>query len=422
MSDDLVFGKCVRRLLPFMILLYVVNFVDRVNVGFAALTMNKDLGLSPMIYGVGAGIFFAGYSTFQIPANFILERLGARRWIFCILLAWGAISASNAFVQGPTSFYTVRFLLGIAEAGFFPGMVLYQTYWFPKSYRARFVGTFMVAIPFSSTIGGPLSSLILGMEGVAGLHGWQWLFLIEGLPACVIAFAVLKFLPDRPATASWLSDSEKKTVAARLASEDSVEHRSFWLALSDPRVYALGLAYLGYATSYYGVQLWMPLIVQGMGFSTLATGFVVALPFTVTIVAMIWWGHSSDSKGERIWHVALPALVAATAFVIASVAQANLIIFLSLGVIVVCLMSLQGPFWALPPSFLGSTAAAGGIALINTIGTGSGGFLGPALVGALREATGGYALAMAVLALGPLMTAAVVLALGRYRRLAVATG
>ena len=209
-AQDQVFAKCAWRLIPFMVLLYLVNFLDRLNVGFAALTMNKDLGFSPAIFGFGAGVFFIGYLLFQVPANVILERVGARRWIFCITAIWGLISASNAFVQGPTSFYALRFLLGVAEAGLFPGMIFYLTLWFPQTYRARFNASFYLAIPLAGIIGGPLSGLILGMDGVGDLHGWQWLFLIEGTPALVLAFAVLKFLPDGPADASWLTARRRK--------------------------------------------------------------------------------------------------------------------------------------------------------------------------------------------------------------------
>jgi ACS family tartrate transporter-like MFS transporter len=411
MNDDAVFAKCAWRLIPFIFILYLVNFIDRVNVGFAALTMNGDLKFSPAVFGFGGGIFFLGYSLFQIPANLILERVGARRWIFLILLVWGAVSASTAFITNATQFYAVRVLLGIAEAGFFPGMVLYLTYWFPKSYRARLVANFMLAIPFANIVGGPVSGLILGMDGVVGLHGWQWLFLIEGTPACAIAFAVLAWLPSGPAEARWLNADEKRAIAARLATEESAQHRNLLTAFLDLKVWALGLVYLGYAISYYGVQLWLPQIVQAMGFSNLATSFLVALPFVATMIAMFLWGRSSDSTGERIWHVAIPALIAMASLIAASIAASNLVIFLALTVAVMSLMSLQGPFWALPQSYLGGVAAAGGIALINTLGTGAGGFLGPYVVGLLKNATGGYAVPIGVLAIAPAMTAIVVLSL-----------
>jgi MFS transporter, ACS family, tartrate transporter len=412
MSEQQVFSKCAWRLIPFMVLLYLVNFLDRLNVGFAALTMNKDLGLSPAIFGFGAGVFFIGYLLFQVPANVILERVGARRWIFCITAIWGLISASNAFVQGPASFYALRFLLGVAEAGLFPGMIFYLTLWFPQTNRARFNARFYLAIPLAGIIGGPLSGLILGMDGVGDLHGWQWLFLIEGTPALVLAFAVLKFLPDGPADASWLTGAEKKTIAARHAAEDSTGHRDLWRALRDPRVLTLGLVNFGIQCGLYGTTLWLPQIVQAMGFSNLATGFVVALPYVAAMAAMILWGRSSDRRGERIWHVALPILLAAAGFAGASLARTDPLVLAALTLSMVGIVSAYGPFWSLPSSFLGGSAAAGGIALVNTIAS-LGGFAGPSLIGVLKEQTGGYASAMAMLAIVFVVAALIVLALGR---------
>ncbi len=413
-EQEPVFVKCAWRLIPLIMLLYFINIMDRVNVGFAALTMNRDLDFSPAVYGFGAGAFFLGYALFQVPANAILERVGARRWIFCILLGWGMLSAANAAVEGPASFYTVRVLLGIVEAGFFPGMILYMTYWFTKPYRARVVAIFMAALPLANIVGGPLSSLILGMNGIFGLAGWQWLFLIEGAPAVLLAFAVLKFLPDGPKVAPWLNEEEKKIIAARLlAEEDMSQHRSLWPAFRDPRVYALGLVYFGYSVGLYGVGLWLPQIVQGMGVSNLATGFAVAPPYIAAMIAMIFWGRSSDKSGERIWHVALPAILMVASLLTASLVHSNLIIFGALSLVLVGAMALQGPFWTLPPAFLGGAAAAGGIALINSIGTGGGGFAGPYILGLLRQATGGYSVGMAVLAIGPLLTAGIVLFMAR---------
>jgi MFS transporter, ACS family, tartrate transporter len=397
-----------------------LHITDRVNVGFAALTMNRDLGFSPAVYGFGAGAFFLGYAVFQVPANAILERVGARRWIFLILLVWGALSAANAAIHNASQFYTVRILLGIVEAGFFPGMILYLTYWFTKSFRARLVALFMAAVPLANVVGAPLSSLILGLNGAGGLAGWQWLFVIEGIPTMLLAFVVLKFLPDGPADAPWLNDEERSIIAARLKSDDTSEHRSFWPALRDPRVYALGVVYFGYSIAFYGVGLWMPQIVQGMGVSNLMTGFVIAPAYFVALVAMILWGRSSDRSGERAWHVALPALMMMTAFLIGSVVQNNFVVYLMLSLVLVGSMALQGPFWVLPSSFLGGAAAAGGIALINTMGTAAGGFAGPYILGLIKEATGGYAAGMVALAAGPLLTASIVLILGRAARRAAA--
>ena len=412
---DQVFLKCAWRLMPLMMLLYFVNIMDRVNVGFAALTMNRDLGFSPAVYGFGAGAFFLGYALFQMPANMILERVGARRWIFLLLLLWGAISASNAAVSGAAGFYTVRIALGLVEAGFYPGMILYLTYWFTKPYRGRLVAIFMAALPLANIVGGPLSSLILGMNGVLRLAGWQWLFLIEAAPAILLAFAVLKFLPDSPGKAAWLSRDEKHVIAAGLKDDDTAQHVKLWPAFADARVYALAVVYFGYAVGNYGVGLWLPQIVQGMGVSNLATGFVVAIPYIASVLAMIFWGRSSDRSGERIWHVALPAMLMAACLLIASLVHSSLMIFLALSLVVVGALALQGPFWVLPSTWLGGAAAAGGIAFINAIGTGGGGFFGPYVLGLMRQSTGGFSAGMAVLAVAPGLSAVVVLLLGRAK-------
>jgi MFS transporter, ACS family, tartrate transporter len=412
MSEDQTFAKCAWRLIPFMGLLYLVNFIDRANVGFAALTMNKDLDFSPTIFGFGAGLFFVGYALFQVPANLILQRAGPRRWVFCIMMVWGALSAANSLVQGPASFYALRFSLGVAEAGFFPGMILYLTYWFPQAQRARFIALFMAAIPVSFIIGGPLSGVILGMGGVLNLASWQWLFLLEGLPACLLAFAVLKFLPDGPSQASWLSADDKATIVASLTGEASAEHHDLWPALCEPRVLALGLVNFGIQAGLYGVQLWLPQIVQTMGFSNLENGFVVALSFVVGMAAMILWGQSSDARSERIWHVALPKLLAAAGFVIASIAQNDLLVLVALTLVLAGLLAAFSPMYSLLSSFLSGTAAAGGIALAIAIGV-LGAATGPTLIGVLKDATGNYTASMAALALLLTFTAGIVLILGR---------
>lgn len=411
--DDRVFIKCAWRLIPFMTLLYLVNFLDRVNVGFAALTMNRDLGLTPAVFGFGAGIFFVGYAAFQVPANVILQRIGARRWIFLIMLLWGAISASTAFVQNATGLYVLRFLLGAAEAGFVPGMFFYLTLWFPPHFRARFIATFMMAAPLSGVVGGPLSGYLLNMDDVLGLHGWQWLFLIEGLPACLLGFVVLKYLPDGPASASWLNREEKAAIAARLSSEDtSHHHHSLWRALLDPRVIALGLVNFGVLAGANGVSLWLPQIVQSMGFTNVLTGFIVALPNLVSTVVMVLWGRSSDARHERVWHVAIPALIASSSFMLASLTQIDLVMLVGLAITQIMLWSAIAPLIALPSSFLSGQARAAGLALVVSIGQ-IGSFSGSWLIGILRERTGDYAASMAAVGFILLISALIVLALGR---------
>jgi ACS family tartrate transporter-like MFS transporter len=418
-EQDQIFAKCARRLIPFLVLLQVAYVLDRVNVGFAALTMNRDLGFSPTVFGFGAGVFFIGYFLFAVPANLILERVGARRWVFFIMAAWGAISAAGAFVQGPVSFYALRFLLGTAEAGFIPGIVLYLTYWFPHHYRARFTASFIAAAPLSSIVGGPLSGLILGLDGSAGFHGWQWLFLLEGLPACVLAFVTLGFLPDGPKNAPWLTVGEKQEIAMRLAAEDNAEHGDFWLALRDPRLFAFGVVLLGIYMALFAYVLWLPQIVKAMGFSNRATGFVTALPYVVSIIAMILWGRSSDARNERVWHVALATLLAAAGFIAASLAQSYVLVLVALTVAASAGFSALGPFYSLLSSFLRGTAAAGGIAFVNAVGTGLGGFIGPVVVGMLKQQTGGYASGMVALATGLVLSAALVILMEHLKRPAV---
>lgn len=412
MAEQQIFAKCAWRLIPFMALLYLVNVIDRTNAGFAALTMNRDLDFSPTVFGFGAGIFFIGYALFQVPANVMLDHFGARRWVFCIMAAWGLLSASNALVQTPTQFYVLRFLVGVGEAGFFPGMLYYLSYWFPRGYLARFTAYFMIANPLSYAIGGPLSSLILQMDGVAGLHGWQWLFLMEGLPAFLLAFGVLKLLPDGPSQAAWLNNDEKQMIFARLAMEEPKGNPDLWAALFDPRVLALGASYFAYSASVYGVGLWLPQIVQAMGFSITATGFVVFLSYAASIPALILGGRSSSERGERIVHTALPWLVAAACTAIASVAQSNAIVLVALAIAVTAYYTPFGAFFTLPSSFLRGTAAAGGIALIGTLGN-FGAFFGPVIIGVLVQGSGDYRSGFVADAVGFGMAALIVLAVGR---------
>jgi ACS family tartrate transporter-like MFS transporter len=411
-SGDQVFGKCAWRLIPFMLLLYIVNYLDRVNVGFAALTMNRDLGFSPEIFGFGAGIFFFSYALAQVPFGVVLERVGAKRAVFCIMLAWGLLSAATALVKSPASFYAVRFLLGVAEAGFFPGMLFYLTLWFPQAHRARFTALFVTGIPLASIIGGPLSGLILGLDGFGGLHGWQILFLLEGIPAALLGFAVLEYLPDRPATAPFLSREEKDAIALSLGGDGAAKEHHLWPALRDPRVLALGVVGMGNGAALYGSGVWLPQMIKAAGFSDLQTGFVVALPYAAAAAAMILWGRSSDRRGERIGHSAVALLVGAAGFAAASLAPSGPLMVLALTFAVVGTLSYFGPFFAFPSSFLRGPAAAGGIALVAAMAN-FGGFLGPTLIGMIRQRTGGYADAMLALAAGLALSAAIILLLGR---------
>jgi MFS transporter, ACS family, tartrate transporter len=412
MNDDRVFITCAWRLIPFMMLLYVVNYLDRVNVGFAALTMNADLGLTPTGFGFGATAFFASYILLQVPASVALERLSAPRAIFCMLTVWGAISASTALVRGPLSFAAVRFLLGAAEAGFFPVLMVYLSLWFPRSYRTRFTAVFMSSIPLAYVIGAPVSGLILGMGDVGMLSGWQWLFLIEGLPACLLGVAALLVLPSGPAGARWLDADEKALIAARVQREDIALHREVGPALCDPRVWALGIVNFGFLFATYGVQLWLPQIVQGFGFSVRTTGFVVAAPFLMGVAVMIAWGRSSDLKDERVRHIALPAMLAAAGFIAASLAPNDGVALVALSLASISVLAMAPAFFSLLASFLSGPAAAGGIALVISLSN-IGSFLGPSLVGVIKQQTGSYAPAMALFAGFLLLAAVTILAVGR---------
>ena len=412
MSEAAVFSKCAWRLIPFMGLLYVANFLDRVNVGFAALSMNADIGLSAEAYGLGAGMFFIGYFFFEVPSNVAMEKFGARIWIFRIMLTWGVVSMATAFVTGPVSFFILRFLLGACEAGFFPGMILYLTYWFPAATRGQFNALFLSAIVIANIIGAPISGYILqAAHGWGDLKGWQWLFLLEGLPSCILAFVTLLYLPSKPADAKWLCAEEKQLVSVAIARDD-LPHLDLRAGLSDIRVWLLALADLGIIIALYGIGLWLPQIVKALGFSDLQTGFVVAVPYLATMVAMIVWARLSDARGERVRHIVQPALLAAASLVAAALLGASLWSVIALTLATVGIYAALVVLWTLPQSFFGGTAAAGAIALVNSIAN-LGGFLGPTIVGYLKAATGTYAVAMGVFAVGLIMTAVVVTALSR---------
>jgi ACS family tartrate transporter-like MFS transporter len=398
-----VFAKAARRLIPLLCLLYVANFLDRVNVGLAAQTMNRDLGLSPQVYGFGAGIFFAGYVLCEVPSNLVFARVGARRWIFRIMLSWGVLSAATAFARGPVSFSILRFFLGVCEAGFFPGVMLYLTYWFPQSSRARFNALYLSVLPFSNVIGAPLSVPILSLEGTAGLHGWQWLFLLEGIPSCLLAFAALFFLPDGPRDAAWLTPAEKQTVTAALA-DGTPREGSLWSALGDWRVWTLTLADFGIVLGTYGLVLWLPQIVAQMGYGHLATGFIVAVPYAFALAAMLAWARSSDVRNERPWHIAIAAVTGCCGLLIAAAFPQDIIRMIGLTLASMGIYAALVTFWTLPQSFLGGTAAATGIALVNAVGN-IGGFAGPFLMGRLKETSGGYGEGFCVLAAGLALTA-----------------
>jgi len=413
------------RLIPFLFLLYVVSFLDRVNVGFAALEMNRDLGLDPAVYGFGAGIFFVSYAVAEVPSNLILARVGARLWIARIMITWGLIAAAMMFVRGPISFYLLRFLLGVAEAGFFPGIIYYLSEWFPAAARARAVARFAVAIPVSGIVGGPLSGALLGLNGAFGLAGWQWLFLLEGVPAVVLGFVVLRYLTDRPEHATWLSDAQRGWLVRRLESERAgrtVAHGSeVRRALANPIVWQLGLVgFLCISFGQYALGLWLPQIVRGFsGLDNLQVGIVSAIPNLVAAVCMIVVATNSDRTGERSLHIVAMATMAAAGFVGCALSRSPVVSVIALCFAAAGLVSSHGPFWPLPSKFLTGPAAAGGIALINSIANLSG-FVGPYAIGLLNRASGDFRTGFVLLAAVPLLGAALVLRLRGSAELRVA--
>ena len=416
--------KVAWRLIPFMTLLYFVAFLDRVNIGFAALTMNADLGLSPRMFGFASGIFFIGYVLFEVPSNIIMERVGARLWIARIMVSWGLLSAGTAFVSSPMGLYVLRFLLGVAEAGFFPGMILYLTYWFPAASRARILSAFMVALPISNFIGSPLSTAMLSLDGY-GLRGWQWMFLIEGIPAVLAGVAVLAFLRDGPAKAPWLTEEERNWLQSELARERAVNARtshSTLAALRLPRVWFFGLIYFGMLVGMYGFGFWLPQIIKGFGnLSNFEVGFATALPYAAAALTMYLWGRHSDRTGERTWHIALPAFVGALGLALSAYLGGTPA--LALAALTLSAMGCYAAlpvFWTLPTTMLATGAAAAGIALVNSIGN-TGGFLGPTLVGYVTDATGSYAAALWTLAAFVAASGVAVLALAPGSRALVAT-
>jgi len=403
-------AKVAKRLVPFLIVCYFIAYLDRVNVGFAALTMNQDLGLSQTAFGFGAGIFFIAYFIFEVPSNLLLERFGARKWIARIMLSWGILSGAMAFI--PTiasatglgneySFYLLRVLLGAAEAGFFPGIIFYQTLWFPALYRARIVGYFMAAIPLSTVIGAPISGVLLSLHGGLGLAGWQWLFIVEAVPSVLLAGVVFFYLTDRPADAQWLAPDERAWLAERLELEQrqrqAVRDYSVGQALIDPRVLGLSLVYFGAVATNYGLSFFLPQIVKAFGLNTFLTTLVSATPYAVGLVGMVWWGRRSDHLVERRFHAAFPLFVAAAGIAVSTALDDPTLKMISLCVAGFGIFACLPVFWTLPTAFLSGAAAAAGIAVINSIGN-LAGFAGPFAMGWIKDQTGSYAGGLLLLA------------------------
>lgn len=399
MPDELearVMRRISRRILPFVMLLYFISFLDRVNVGFAAFTMKKAIGLSPAAYGLGGGLFFIGYFLFEVPSNLALYRIGARVWIARVMVTWGIVSACSAFVTGPHSFYALRFLLGVAEAGFFPGIILYLSIWFPIRYRAIAAAAFMAAAPLSTAIGSPISGALMELPRFAGLSNWQWLYLIEAVPAVVLGFIVLKILTDKPEDAAWLAAEEREWLVGKLKSERTNTASmhgggltSAWRKMCDLRVLALSLIYLGTSAGLYTLGLWAPLILRQFKFSSLETGWINALPSVVAVLAMTLWARHSDQTLERTWHVVIPCAAACLGFIWAGSTHTAIGVICALVVVNVGISAAKAPLWAMASTFMSGAGAAAGIAMINSIGN-LGGFIGPYMIGWIKGKTGSY--------------------------------
>lgn len=411
--ENTVYRKVVRRIVPFLILCYVASYLDRVNVGFAKLQMSDDLGFSEAAYGLGAGLFFIGYFLLEVPSNLMLQRVGARTWIARIMISWGLVSAAFMFVTNEATFYVLRFLLGAAEAGFYPGVILYCTYWFPSHRRARVIAMFMSAIPVAGIFGNPLSGWIMDhFQGVNGWQGWQWMFLLEAIPALLIGVVTLFYLDDDVRGAKWLTDEEKAVVERAIA--DDTAHQTVqsrvWDAFREPRVWLMCLIYFCFVMGQYALTFWMPSFVESTGIEgNFAIGVLSAVPFLAALVAMNLFGRSADKRRERRWHLVIPSLMGAVGFSLAAVWNGSTALSLTaLSVAAAGVLTCAPLFWSLPTAFLGGTAAAAGLAIINSVGN-LAGFVSPYMIGTLKDSTGSVSIPMYVLAFSLVVGAAAVL-------------
>jgi MFS transporter, ACS family, tartrate transporter len=395
-----VVSRLMWRLMPFLFLLYIVAYLDRINVSFAVLQMRTQLHLSDKVYGGAAGMFFAGYLLFQIPSNLVLEKVGVRRWIATLMVVWGLVSCLMILIRGPVSFYSFRFLLGAAEAGFFPGIILYLKRWFPAGARAQAVAWFMVANPLAGVVGSPVSGALLGLHG-KGLAGWQWLFLMEGMPAIVLGVSVLWILEEWPREASWLTEAQRHWLLGELERQqtqdrivgESVKRPAvlLWGVLTSGSVWLLSLTYFGVSTSMYGVTLWLPTTIRSLaGLSDQAIGAVATIPYVLTAIAMVWWGLHSDRSGERRWHTALAAFIGAASLALAASGRSALVVVGGMSLGMMAAEAMVGPFWAMATTRMKGSSAAVSIAVINSLAN-LGGYFGPWILGLVRSANGGFA-------------------------------
>jgi MFS transporter, ACS family, tartrate transporter len=388
--SDKTIKKVFLRLMPVLFVSYVLAYIDRINVGFASLRMNTDIGISPYIFGLGAGVFFLSYFVFEIPSNLALARFGARRWIARIMISWGIVSAGMAFVQGPASFIFVRFLLGAAEAGFFPGVILYLTFWFPQEYRARIIAAFIVAVPVSLALGGPISTAVLYMDGVAGLKGWQWLFILEGLPAALFGFVFLAVMPDKPRDAEWLSLEERESLQNAIDDDDRAVSAAHGLnvlqTLTDTRLLALAFIWFANTTANLGLAFFLPQILKSLGLTDMETGIMTSVPYIFGTLGILLFGYISDKYNERRWSLFVALVLTALGLIAAGLLTGSLLAVAVMAVAAIGIYGAKPPFWPLPSTFLTGRAAAAGIALINSIGN-LGGFVGPYVIGWIKDST-----------------------------------
>jgi D-galactonate transporter len=410
-EEKALISKVGRRLIPFLFFCYILNYLDRFNISFAALEMKSDLAFSDAVYGFGAGIFFLGYVVFEVPSNLLMEKIGARIWIARIMVTWGIISSCMMLVKTPLSFYLLRFFLGVAEAGFFPGIIFYLTYWIPERERAKTFALFLTSTSLAGVFGGPLSAALMNMHGSGGLRGWQWLFLLEGIPSILLGIFTLFYLTDKPRDASWLSEEEKTWLEKTIEVENRVKRERHPLTLREsllhPRVWRLCFLYFSIIISFYGMAFWLPQIVKSFsGLGNAAVSLLSALPYLAASVVMVMTANHSDKTQERRWHVAVPAIAAAASLVLGAFFQAGhpWLAFLMICATATGIWSTLGPFWSMPTLFLTGTSAAGGIALINSVGN-VGGFVGPFIIGAIKETTHKFENGMLFLAI-TLLTAA----------------
>jgi len=412
--------KVTWRLLPFLMLCYLFAFIDRGNIGMAALQMNQDIGLSPQMFGFAGSLFFIAYFIFEVPSNLALQRFGARKWLARIMITWGVISAATAFVQGAHSLYFVRFLLGAAEAGFFPGVVLYLTYWVPSAYRARIVALFMVAIPAASFVASPVSALLLQLDGIGGMRGWHWLFIIEGLPTVLLGLVCLFYLTDKPEQATWLDTRQREwltsTMQREAAARAAKTHVPLWKLFSSAHVWGMALVCSCASAAGSVLNVWQPQLLKSFGLSVLQTGLVNSIPYAVASVLMVWWGRRSDRTGERRWHTAIPLLLIGAGMALASVTHVLPMVVVLLSLVLIGAYSFKGPFWAMATHWLETGSAAAGLAGINAVSNLIGGGLMVNVYGWVKSATGSYSMALLPMVLMSLASVSILLLLSRKSR------